>query len=477
MKQQATKQKFTSTKAPKKKKVISENTICAISTPTGNGAIAIIRLSGKKSIEICNKIFTPKNKKTNILKAKPNTIHFGNIVYKKNIIDEVLVSIFKLPKSYTGEDSVEISCHGSIFIQQRIIEILLINGATLAKPGEFTQRAFFNGKLDLAQAEAVADLISSENEAEHRLAIQQIRGGFSETLNKLRNSLIHFVSLIELENDFAEEDIQFADRKQLNQIIFDVDKLVSKLIESFSYGNVIKNGVPVAIVGKPNSGKSTLLNTLINENRAIVSEIAGTTRDTIEETLNINGIKFRFIDTAGLRETSDEIEKIGVEKAISKINNSTIYIFLFDINTNTPNDVENEINNLNNNIPRLIIANKTDISKKEKIQEFENSNLNCLFISAKNTENTEVLKQELFNFITKTANPNDIVVTNSRHLESLLEIKKALNETKEGIINQYPTDLIALDIRNAIFHIGNITGEVSNNEVLGNIFKNFCIGK
>ena len=458
--------------------MIAENTICAISTPPGNGAIAIIRLSGSEALQICDKIFQAQNKKTKLSKSEPNTIHYGNIIYNNEIIDDVLISVFKAPKSYTGEDSVEISCHGSVYIQKKILEILINEGATFAKPGEFTQRAFLNGKLDLSQAEGVADVIASESEASHRLAIQQMKGGFSAKLNDLRSLLIHFVSLIELENDFAEEDVEFADRTQLNEIINDVDMHLTELIQSFKYGNVIKNGVPVAIVGRPNAGKSTLLNSLLNENRAIVSEIAGTTRDTIEEIVNINGVQFRFIDTAGLRETSDEIEKIGVKKAIEKIDNSTIYIYLFDISSTSLNDVKEDLKQLNNNIQRIVIANKTDLVSTEKINEFKKTDLNCLFISAKQNDSIELLKETLLKNINENiTNPNGIVVTNIRHYEALIKAQESIKETKDGIENEMPTDLIALDIRNAIHHIGEITGEISNNEILGNIFGSFCIGK
>lgn len=455
-----------------------DNTICAISTPPGNGAIAIVRLSGSNALVICDKIFKAQNKKTKLVDADPNTIHYGNVIYNNEIIDDVLISVFKAPKSYTGENSAEISCHGSVYIQQKILEVLINEGASLAKPGEFTQRAFLNAKLDLSQAEGVADVIASESEASHRLAIQQMKGGFSDKLNELRSLLIHFVSLIELENDFAEEDVEFADRTQLNNIIDDVDGHLTELIKSFKYGNVIKNGVPVAIVGKPNAGKSTLLNSLLNENRAIVSEIAGTTRDTIEEIVNINGVQFRFIDTAGLRETTDEIEKIGVSRAIEKVDNSTIYIYLFDINNTSLIEINEDLKQLNNNIQRIVIANKTDLVSDKKILEFENSDLDCLFISAKNNDSIELLKATILENINKNiTNPNGIVVTNVRHYEALVKAQLSIHETQEGIVNEMPTDLIALDIRNAIHYIGEITGEISNNEILGNIFGSFCIGK
>lgn len=457
--------------------MIENTTICAISTPAGGGGIAVIRISGSDAFAICDKIFYSKTEKKTIAQQKAYTIQFGEIADNKEVIDEVLVSVFKNPNSYTGEDTVEISCHGSVYIQQRVLELLIKNGAELAKAGEFTQRAFFNGKLDLAQAEGVADLIASESRASHKLAMQQMKGGFSEKLNDLRNSLIHFVSLIELENDFAEEDVQFADRKQLNGIIDDVDLLITDLINSFSYGNAIKNGVPVAIVGRPNAGKSTLLNALLNENRAIVSAIPGTTRDTIEEVFNINGIQFRFIDTAGLRKTSDEIEKIGVEKALEKISKSSIYIYLFDADNLSLKDVEEDLAELNNDIPRLLVANKIDLIKEDKISEFKKLNKDCFFISAKQNESLKLIKDALFESINKNISQGNILVTNTRHYEALLKAQQSIQETKEGITNEMPTDLIALDIRNAILSIGLITGEVTNDEVLGNIFSRFCIGK
>jgi tRNA modification GTPase len=458
--------------------MIEEFTICAISTATGSGGIAVIRISGSDAFDICNKIFRSKTKKKNILEAKSYSIQFGEIIDNEEIIDEVLLSIFKNPNSYTGEDTIEISCHGSVYIQQKILEILIKNGASLAKPGEFTQRAFLNGKLDLAQAEAVADLIASESKAAHRMAMQQMKGGFSERLNDLRKSLIHFVSLIELENDFAEEDVQFADRKQLNGIVDDVDVLITELIKSFTYGNAIKNGVPVAIVGRPNAGKSTLLNSLLSENRAIVSEIEGTTRDTIEEIFNINGIQFRFIDTAGLRKTKNEIEKIGVERALEKIDKSSIYIYLFDIKNLSLEELKADLAELNNDIPRLIVANKTDLVDKKILNDFSNLDYKCFFISAKNDKNLDEINNALFDSINKQlVKTSSVIVSNTRHYEALLKAQKSIKETKEGIKKEFPTDLIALDIRNAILNIGEITGEISNDEILGNIFGKFCIGK
>lgn len=452
-------------------------TITAIATPPGNGAIAIIRLSGNESIKIVDKIFKSKSLKK-LADTQANKVVFGKITDKNSIIDEVLVTIFRAPNSYTGEDSVEISCHGSTFIQQKILELLINNGANLAKPGEFTQRAFLNHKLDLSQAEAVSDLIAANTSAAHRLAIQQMKGGYSEMLNNLRTKLLNLVSLIELENDFSEEDVEFADRKQLKNTVNKIYNIIKKLIQSFSYGNAVKNGIPIAIAGKPNAGKSTLLNTLLQENRAIVSEIPGTTRDTIEEIINIEGFQFRFIDTAGLRKTTNEIEKIGVNKTYEKINNSDIFIYLFDINNTTATQLKNEITKFNKNQPKLIIANKIDLTNKKTIEQFKNTNQSIIFISAKQNKSINKIKTQLVKFAkNKLQNPNDIVITNTRHIESLKKIQKAIIQTKQNLKNNISSDLIALDIRNAIYHIGEITGEITNDDILGNIFKNFCIGK
>ncbi len=457
---------------------MQEQAICAIASPHGSGAIAVIRVSGENSIEKVSKIFRPKNKNVNIVKSEPYRIYFGEIVYKRKVIDEVLVSIFKAPHSYTGEDSVEISCHGSEYIQQKIIEVLLNEGIQLAQPGEFTKRAFLNGKLDLSQAEGVADIIASETEAEHRLAIQQLKGGFSKELAKLRERMVHFVSFVELELDFSEEDVEFADRTELKQLIESVHQLLSQLIDSFRLGNVIKKGVPIAIVGRPNSGKSTLLNAILNENRAIVSEIPGTTRDTIEETVNIGGVHFRFIDTAGLRETTDEIEKIGVERAKEKIDSSSIYIYLFDINSLNINEVKSDLKQLNNNVERIVVANKTDLASKTKLKELKKLSIADIYISAKEKEGVGKLKNALLKKVNKNiVNPNGVVVTNARHYEALKKAKEAVERSLDGLNNDLPTDLLTIDIRQAIHYIGEITGEITNDEILGNIFKNFCIGK
>jgi len=359
------------------KNIYQLDTICALATPQGVGAIGVLRISGKEAINICNKIFFGKD----LTKVTSHTIHFGTIRDNDKIIDEVLVSIFKGKKSYTGENSVEISTHGSTYIQQQIIQLLIKNGAKTAGPGEFTLRAFLNGKLDLSQAEAVADVIASNSTSSLELALKQMRGGFSNEIQKLRIELIHFASLIELELDFGEEDVEFADRKDLKLLVEKLNKALQQLLQSFDYGNVVKSGVPIAIVGRPNAGKSTLLNALLNDDRAIVSSIAGTTRDTIEESLIINGIQFRFIDTAGLRDTNDEIEKIGVAKALEQIEKSAIYIYLFDVNALTVKDVKKDLAALNKKVPRIIIANKTDLVSEDKLTSFKT--LNCNFISAK----------------------------------------------------------------------------------------------
>jgi tRNA modification GTPase len=454
----------------------TQNTICAIASPAGSGAIAVIRLSGPNSFAIVQSIFKSKTQQI-IQNQKSHSILFGEIVYNKSVIDEVLISIFKNPHSYTGEDAIEISCHGSIYVQQKILEILIKKGAQLAQAGEFTQRAFLNGKMDLAQAEGVADLIASESEAMHKISIQQLKGGFSSALNLLRKQMLDFSALIELELDFSEEDVEFANRTDLQKLINKLNSEIKKLINSFSYGNAIKNGIPIAIVGRPNAGKSTLLNTLLNEERAIVSEIAGTTRDTIEELLSINGFQFRFIDTAGLRTTTDQIEKIGVERTLEKINKSSIYLYLFDINQLSPFELLKDLKQLNQEIPRIIIANKTDLIGNDKILEFQKLDIDILFISAKNQDSLEELKTYLLNFVNSKTNNSDIIISNIRHFEALTKANEAIERVNNGIKNNLPTDLLAMDMRDAVHFIGEITGEISNNELLGHIFKNFCIGK
>jgi tRNA modification GTPase len=452
----------------------SSSTICALATAPGVGAIAIIRLSGEDAITICNKIFHGKD----LTKVESHTVHFGTIKEDEKVIDEVLVSVFKGKKSFTGENSVEISTHGSPYIQQQVLQLLIKNGAQSAGPGEFTLRAFLNGKLDLSQAEAVADVIAANSETSHELAMSQMRGGFSNEIQKLREQLIHFASLIELELDFGEEDVEFADRDDLKELVEKLNKALTVLINSFDYGNVIKSGVPVAIVGRPNAGKSTLMNTLLNENRAIVSEIAGTTRDTIEEKLTINGVQFRFIDTAGLRITTDEIEKMGVEKAFEEIEKSAIYIYLFDINQLSVQDVAEDLSELSEDVPRLVIANKTDLVDEAKVLAFNNADFNCLFISAKKNESIDLLKESLFNSVNENkVDNNDIVVTNVRHYEALSKANESLTKVLEGLDNNITGDFLAMDIRQALHQLGEITGDITTDDLLENIFSKFCIGK
>jgi tRNA modification GTPase len=457
--------------------MIHQDTIIALATPTGVGAIGVIRLSGDRSIPITSKIFKSKSGKA-LEDQSTHTVHFGDIVDGERIIDEVLVTLFKNPHSYTGENVVEISCHGSPYIQQEIIQLALRNGCRMAGPGEFTLQAFLNGKLDLSQAEAVADLIASDSKASHQLALQQMRGGFSSEINRLREQLLNFASLIELELDFSEEDVEFADRKEFQQLITTIANLLKSLIDSFAMGNVLKNGIPVAIVGRPNSGKSTLLNALLNEERAIVSEIAGTTRDTIEDEIHIGGISFRFIDTAGLRDTMDIIEKIGVERAIEKLEKSALYIYLFDLSQMTLKEVEKDIKNLSGAAKRIIVANKTDLVTKEQMADFKDSGLEMEFISAKEKNSLDLLHEKLLEKVEiDKLDSNQLLVTNSRHYDALVKSCDEIHKVQEGIDQKLSGDLLAIDLRQAIYHLGEITGQVTNDELLGNIFSNFCIGK
>lgn len=455
------------------------DTICAISTPPGIGAIAVIRLSGNEAIAIVNKIFYGKD----LLSQPSHTIHFGTIRNNKKIIDEVLVSIFKGKKSYTGENTVEISTHGSPYIQQQVLQLVLKNGAKQAAPGEFTFRAFMNGKMDLSQAEAVADVIASTSEAAHQLAISQMRGGFSLEINKLREELIHFASLIELELDFGEEDVEFANRDDLKALVMNLQNKIHRLIASFNYGNVIKTGVPVAIIGEPNVGKSTLLNALLNEERAIVSAIAGTTRDTIEDEISIKGINFRFVDTAGIRETVDEIESIGIKKSYEKIDQAAVVLFLVDAATTNATIFKKQLTAIekrikNKNKLLLIIANKVDKGNEEEIkQKFKPFN-NVIFISAKENKNIEKITQKLFEHVNSgLIKSNDVVVTNARHFEALTQANAALINVLEGLDNNITGDFLAMDIRQSLYHLGLISGIISNEDLLDNIFSKFCIGK
>jgi tRNA modification GTPase len=466
--------------------MIPQETIVALATPSGAGAIAIIRLSGKDSITIAAEVFDSVSGK-DITKQKTHTIHLGHIVDNTKVYDQVLLSIFKGPNSYTGENVVEISCHGSTFIQQQIIQLLLRKGAKMAQGGEFTLRAFLNGKLDLSQAEAVADLIASDNEANHQIAMQQMRGGFSNEISKLREELLNFASLIELELDFAEEDVAFADRKAFEELLTRIEFVLKRLIDSFAVGNVIKNGIPVAIVGEPNVGKSTLLNALLNEERAIVSDIAGTTRDTIEDELVIDGIGFRFIDTAGIRETKDVVESIGIQKTFEKIEQAQVVLYLVESQMSNVESIVphiNEIKQAHPEKPIFVIFNKVDLLSENKIKEISSLvstfdfRLSTIFISAKQKVGIDELKNTLLSFVnTGALRNNETIVTNSRHYDSLLKALEEIQKVKWGLDAGISSDLMAIDIRSALYFFGEITGEVTNDELLGNIFANFCIGK
>ncbi|MGJ5641149.1 tRNA uridine-5-carboxymethylaminomethyl(34) synthesis GTPase MnmE [Formosa sp. S-31] len=460
------------------------DTIIALATPSGAGAIAVIRLSGNKAIALASSAFKSVSGKV-LEQQDTHTIHLGHIVDGSRVIDEVLVSIFKNPKSYTGEDVIEISCHGSQYIQQEIIQLFLRLGCRMADAGEFTLRAFLNGKLDLSQAEAVADLIASDNEASHQIAMQQMRGGFSSEIAKLREELLNFASLIELELDFAEEDVDFADRTQFRALIERITFVLKRLIDSFAVGNVIKNGIPVAIVGEPNVGKSTLLNALLNEERAIVSDIAGTTRDTIEDELSIGGIGFRFIDTAGIRETSDVVEGLGIKKTFEKIEQSQVVVFLADATTLETTEARQnfkiEIEKVKNKYPlkpMVIIANKVDKLPEEIINVLQEDIENLHLLSAKTGLGVEELKIKLLDFVnTGALRNNETIVTNTRHYDALLKAFEEIQKVQHGLDTNLSTDLMAIDIREALYHFGVITGQVTNDELLGNIFANFCIGK
>jgi len=466
--------------------MILNNTIVALATPSGAGAIAIVRLSGPQAINIAYSVFESVAGK-DLRKQHTHTLHLGFIKDGAKILDQVLVSIFKNPHSYTGEDVVEISCHGSPFIQQQIIQLLLRKGAAIAQAGEFTMRSFLNGKLDLSQAEAVSDLINSDNEASHQIAMQQMRGGFSNEIAKLREELLNFASLIELELDFAEEDVAFADRTQFTELLNRISFVLKRLIDSFAVGNVIKNGIPVAIVGEPNVGKSTLLNALLNEERAIVSEIAGTTRDTIEDELVIEGLSFRFIDTAGIRDTKDVVENIGIQKTFQKIEQAQVVLYLFESSKfKVSGSVYiTEIEKVKNQYPSkplVVVINKIDLLTESEIREISKQldtfDLKQVFLSAKQNMGIEDLKKQLISFVnTGALRNNETIVTNTRHYDSLIKALEEIQKVQWGMQEGIASDLMAIDIREALFHFGNITGHVTNDELLGNIFANFCIGK
>jgi tRNA modification GTPase len=488
-----------------------EQTIAAIATPPGQGAIAIIRLSGADAFSICAPLFRPARRGLELSSQPAGTVHYGKIHDKGEVIDEVMVSIFRSPRSYTGEDLIEISCHGSVYIQQQILQLLLDKGARPAKPGEFTRRAFLNGKMDLSQAEAVADLIASESAAFHRVAMQQMRGGFSSEIRELRQRLLEFISLVELELDFSEEDVRFADRNELRSLLGEIEAMLGRLLNSFSLGNALKNGIPVVIAGKPNTGKSTLLNLLLREEKALVSEIPGTTRDSIEDVIHLDGISFRFIDTAGIRETTDRVEIMGIERTMEKIGQAEIILFMAEAT-----DTDEHINFLLDKLRRrsefknkrvILILNKSDLlpaqdggdgrtdkrggsarageeatagRTKTVDGEFHaiGGDDRVIFISAKTGQGVEELKSLLVGIIQESKPAGDgVIVTNVRHYHALKQAREALLRASRGLDNHLPGDLLAMDIRDVLHYLGEITGEITTDEILGNIFKNFCIGK
>lgn len=447
-----------------------DDTIVALATPPGIGAIGVIRISGKKAFEVIDGMFASKD----LMQQASHTIHVGYLKEAGSVLDEVVLSLFRGPRSYTGEDVIEISCHGSPFIQENIINAITRKGVRIAKPGEFTQRAFLNGKMDLAQAEAVADLIASNTEASRRTALHSMRGGFSSDLHQLREQLISFSALIELELDFSQEDVEFADRTKFKELISQLRLSTARLLNSFYLGNVIRNGVQVAIIGKPNAGKSTLLNTLLNENRAIVSDIAGTTRDTIEEVLNIEGILFRLADTAGIREhTQDIVESIGVEKSLEKMRAADIVLYLFDVNTTTAEELRTAVNDFEKeNIVYLLIGNKADTNGIMELFD------NAIFISARNNTGITELKTALVKkAISGDIHSESTIVTNARHYEALQKLSQSLADVQRGLDENLPGDLLALDIRQCLHYLGTITGQITNEDQLDFIFSKFCIGK
>ena len=450
------------------------DTIVAQSTPQGKGAIGIIRLSGKNSITIINSIFPSKD----LSKEKSHTIHYGNIEYENDIIDEVLVSIFKEPKSYTKENIVEISCHGSNFIIKKILSIIVKLGARVANKGEFTFRSFLNGNIDLSQAEAVSDLISSNSENSHKMAINHIKGVFSNKIKELRKDLINLSSLLELELDFSEEDVEFANREQLENLLDEILSFNNLLLDSYKLNNVIKDGINVLILGKPNVGKSTILNGLLEEDKAIISDIPGTTRDVLEDTITIGGNLLRFIDTAGIRKTDDKIEKIGIEKALNQIEKAALILYVFDLNKTNVDALERELNNdLFNKKHIIYIGNKGDLKVSKEVDLYF-SNKKLKKISANNNNDIKKLKNLINNYITKNLVSSDSsIMINERHFASLTNVNTSINNVKKNLKNKSNIDLLALDIKYALNHLGEITGEISNEEILGNIFSKFCIGK
>ena len=456
-------------------------TICALSTPVGTGAIAVIRVSGGEALGIVKKIFQPRT--LNHKEIQPRHAYFGEILdAQRCIVDEVVVTFYQAPHSYTGEDMAEISCHGSVYIVQKIMELLVENGCDFAEAGAFTQRAFLHGKMDLAQAEAVMDVINAHSDASHRLSIEQMRGGFSKEIEQLRVALLNFASLIELELDFSEEDVEFADRTQLMDLLHQILNKINELKSSFALGNVLKNGIPIAIVGKPNVGKSTLLNALLNEERAIVSHIPGTTRDTIEETINTDGMTFRFIDTAGLRHNADAIENMGIERTYNAIDKAMAVIYVFDITTTTATEVGEMLNDFRTHIedPKkkfIVVANKTDEISETPTHFNILVDLDTIFISAKRKENLGLITDSLSKYFKGKIENTGAVTSNLRHFEALSKAQQALQTVQFGLTNQTPSDLLATDLRQALYHLGSITGQVTTQDILENIFGRFCIGK
>ena len=452
------------------------DTIVALATPPGVGALGVIRLSGEKAIDIVNALYPSKN----LLNQPSHTLHVGLLQHNDQVLDQVVISIYKAPKSYTGENVMEISCHGSPYIHQQVIDACIAKGARLAKPGEFTQRAFLNGKLDLTQAEAVADLIASNTMASHKTALNNIRGGFSTALKNLREQLIQFSALIELELDFSQEDVEFADRTQFKNLINDAIKQTSTLFQSFRLGNVIRNGVSIAIIGKPNAGKSTLLNALLNEDRAIVSDIPGTTRDTIEEIINIDGILFRLIDTAGIREHSaDVIESVGIEKSLQKMKQADVVLYLFDVNQLSVEEIKQVAKEMQEkSIHFLLVGNKVDLIEEQQARERFLEQAGIIFISAKSGLHMEVLKERMIDIVLQeNIQSENVIVTNARHYHALQQVADSLKDISEGLNSHIPGDLLALDIRRCLQYLGEITGEITNEDQLDYIFSKFCIGK
>jgi tRNA modification GTPase len=455
-----------------------QDTICALATPAGMGAIALIRISGSKAWDFVGDCFISKTNRT----IAPRTVYLGDFYHGNTVLDQVLVTYFKRPHSFTGEDMVEISCHGSTYIQKQILEILIDKGCRYARAGEFSMRAFLNGKMDLSQAEAIADVIASDSKSSLELAMTNLRGGVSDTIKKLRNQLLHFVSLLELELDFSEEDVEFANRQSIKQLMKDLHDEIERLVDSFSIGNAIKNGVPVAIVGYPNAGKSTLLNALLNEERAIVSEIPGTTRDTIEDTMIIDGQTFRFIDTAGIRNPSDEIEQFGITRTYQSIDKAMVILYVIDVLQMDTTDNITQIDAILQEIDLkdkkiLIVANKSDLLQKKTTTQTIYKGFEIVYLSAKDKINIHVLIDKLKEFVTSSTQKENVLVSNIRHYEALKQALNALQQAEMAFDNSLPVDLIAVDMQQVLYHLGEIVGEISNDEILGNIFSKFCIGK